>query len=150
MRIPTINPALTRATVGLAALVGALGIGVSPAHADETTYSFAPIRLSVYDTEDDNYFPWTDHTDEPRMYYGSAVWAGEVRVGGVITDIPAVDFTGSSISVSLWERDGGWHDHNNFGSQQVNNVEKFLGEERDLNFRGDGWDYRLTYKVIRK
>jgi hypothetical protein len=145
-----ISRLLTRTAVGAAALAGALSLGVAPAQADDPTYSFVPIRLSVYDIEDDDYFPWTDRSDEPRMYYGDAVWADVVRVGGRITTIPPTDFTGSSMSVSLWERDAGWHDHNDLGTQQVSSANRLLGQERNLDFRTSGWHYQLVYKVIRK
>ncbi|MGI5380439.1 hypothetical protein ACQEV2_40660 [Streptomyces sp. CA-251387] len=108
------------------------------------TYTFVPIRLTVHDIED----AWPDSRDEPRMYYGNAVWAGVVAKGGQITDIPSVDFTGTSVSVDLWERDGGWTDNNHLG-HQIATISQ-LDQELEMKFKSDWWDYELKYKVIKK
>ncbi|MGP3928304.1 hypothetical protein [Streptomyces sp. 8N616] len=106
-------------------------------------YIFVPIRLTVHDIEDG----WPDSADEPRMYYGDAVWADVVQRGGQITTIDPVDFTGTSLSVDLWERDAGWTDNNHLGHDTATISQ--LDQELEMTFKGDWWDYELKYKVVK-
>ena len=129
------------AVAGLAA--ASLAFGSAPAQAsDATIYTFVPIQLTVHDIEDG----WLDWKDEPRMYYGGAVWADVVSRGGYEGVIPSVDFTGPTMRVDLWERDRDWVDSNFLGGETVTN--QHLNGERTLRFQGDWWEYELRYKVV--
>lgn len=148
---PTLLSAVRRAQLLLVPtlIAGAVAAGtVTPAQAASApstsavhVYRFTPIRLTVYDIEDG----WPDSQDEPRMYYGTATWADSVRVGGYPRAIPSVLFTGTSMSVDLWERDGGWTDHNHLGWATVTN--DLLGQEKWLRFKTSYYDYEIVYKV---
>ena len=127
-----------------AALVGLAP--VAPALAAYTpTYQFVPIRLTVNDIED----WWPDSKDEPRMYYGNAVWAAVVGRGGYDASqvgLTSTTFTGTAMSVDLWERDGSWTDNNFLGHATVTN--DLLDQEKLLRFKGPGYDYEIVYKVV--
>ena len=130
-----------------AATATALGVSsgvvltATPAQATDT-YTFVPIRLTVYDIED-----WWDTHDEPRMYYGGAVWADSVQKGGYPGVIPPVNFSGTMMSVDLWERDGGWTDNNHLGWATVTNDQ--LNQEKTLRFKSAGnYDYEIAYKIV--
>jgi hypothetical protein len=115
----------------------------------QDVYTFVPIRLTVTNIQDDDVFPWTDWQDEPHMYYGGAEWAGLAQRGGVdISGMDPVDFTGATISVDLWERDRNWTDNEHLGFATASTSQ--LDQELELKFQGNWWDYRLTYKVVRK
>jgi hypothetical protein len=137
-----------RLRYALAAIVAASAsvltpLAAVPAHAAEPTYRFTPIRMTVYDIED----AWPDTKDEPRLYYGGAVWADIVGVGGYSGSIEPVTFTGSTMSFDLWERDNGWTDHNHLGYTLVDTTQ--LNQERALRFHTSWWNYEFTYKVER-
>jgi len=131
----------------VAALSGGLGLAtVSTAHAStEPVYTFVPIRLTVHDIQDNDVFPWWDNRDEPHMYYGNTEWADVVYRGGTY-GIPSVDFTGSSISVDLWERDGGWIDTDHLGFETASVAQ--LNQELEMKFKANSWDYELKYKIV--
>jgi hypothetical protein len=128
----------------VAGITSSLLLGAAPAEADTSVYTFVPIRLTVFDTEDG----WLDSKDEPRMYYHTAVWADVVQRGGYEGEIPPVDFPGSEMRVDLWERDGGWVDSDFLGGETV--TSQILDEERTITFQGDWWHYELRYKVVEK
>jgi len=116
----------------------------APAQAStQDLYTFVPIRLTVHDIEDS----WPDWRDEPRMYYGGAVWVDVVARGGYPGVIPNVDFTGPHMFVDLWERDGGWSDNNHLGFAVV--TSDLLGQEKLLRFKTSWYDYEIAYKVVR-
>jgi hypothetical protein len=143
MRITT---ALTRIGITAAAALatGLIAAPASAASAADQTYTFVPIHLQVDDIED----AWPDWADEPRMYYGGAVWADVVQYGGYSGVIPPVDFTGSTMRVDLWERDRNWTDSNYLGGETVTSYN--LGQEQELRFHNYWWSYTLRYKVVAK
>jgi hypothetical protein len=132
------------AAVGAAAVVAVpLLMTAAPAQASTPeVFRFVPIRLEVDDIED----AWPDDADEPRMYYGNAVWASVVRRGDVSGDlIPPTNFVGYSMVIDLWERDWGWVDSNRLGKNTVGAFP--LNQERSVEFTSDWWDYELYYRV---
>lgn len=159
MRIQPIRTAIASAAA-IAALLGGVTVPASAAQASATaagnahravqTYTFIPIRLTVWDIEDG----WPDTTDEPHMVYGpGGDWKAIVRPGAYPGVIDPVDFTGSTITVDLWERDNGWTDNNHLGFQTVTVTPENLGQEMRLSFKSNGWngyDYEFWYKVMEK
>jgi hypothetical protein len=113
-------------------------IETTPQASTAQVYTFVPIHLQVNDIED----AWPDWADEPRMYYGGAVWADVVSYGGYQGIIDPVDFTGSTMRVDLWERDRGWTDSNYLGGETV--TSQNLGQELELKFKSYWWDYVLS------
>jgi hypothetical protein len=112
-------------------------------------YHFVPIRITTNDITDG----WPDKHDEPSLYYGNnadkVTYKYITFAGDTKTDLPSASFTGTSISVDMWERDDDWADHDHLGTETA--TVAALGQEEELNFAGGpgvGGSYKMVYKII--
>lgn len=143
LRLPGRLAGVIAAFAAVAAIVAALA---SPAEADANSYKLVPIRLTAFDIEDGG---WFDHHDEPHLYISDQDWAGVMHQGQTVlgANLPTVHYTGSEIRLELWERDGGWLDHNFLGGESVGSLSQPVGNERVAEFTGPSWRYVFRYKI---
>jgi hypothetical protein len=137
------HPFLRRtATATALGLSSAVLFAATPAQAEEATYTFIPMQLDVYDIED----WWPDTHDELKMVYAGTTWMQTLPRGSYTDMFTPANFTGSHMSLNLWERDRGV-DNNHLGEADI--TADSLGQERFIRFKTDWYDYQIKYKVVR-
>jgi hypothetical protein len=98
-------------------------------------------NLYCIETED-----WTG-ADEPYLRVnGSTKWSGSLNDGQTADIISRTQFNNQAV-ISLYDRDFGWFDGDDWlGTRRVNSSEIGFGEQQ-VAFTEDGANYILTYEV---